>query len=158
MLALSKCAKTVERDGKASLALDLGLRARGLAKMLCEKRSYFKRSVAASRIQQQKQDSVNELDPFAETPVTPSPTYLTYDPRLLMFEFSLAIILRQRQVQLTKQFVQSAEKGGGESFWQSMALMILSTIFVSFRDAQGWLDLPAVHLLSQDMWSMFSSV
>ena len=31
-----------------------------------------------------------------------------------MFEFSLAIILRQRQVQLTKQFVQSAERGGGE--------------------------------------------
>ena len=54
LLALSKCAKTVERDGKASLALDLGLRARGLAKMLCEKRSYFKRSVAANRIQQQK--------------------------------------------------------------------------------------------------------
>ena len=51
----------------------------------------------------------------------------------------------------TKRWI--AEKGGGESFWQSMALMILSTIFVSFRDAQGWLDLPAVHLLSQNMWS-----
>ena len=114
LLALSKCAKTVERDGKASLALDLGLRARGLAKMLCEKRSYFKKSVVANREQQQKQAVADELDPFAESPATPSPTYLTYDPRLLMFEFSLAIILRQRQVQLTKQFVQSAERGGGE--------------------------------------------
>ena len=54
--------------------------ARGLAKMLCEKRSYFKKSVVANREQQQKQAVADELDPFAESPATPSPTYLTYDP------------------------------------------------------------------------------
>jgi Ca2+-binding EF-hand superfamily protein len=111
LLALSKCAKTVELDGQESLALDLGLRARGLAKMLCEKRSYFKKSATKAN---EKSSHVNDIDPFADAPVSAAPTYLTYDPRLLMFEFSLAIILRQRQVQLTKQFVTSAERGGGE--------------------------------------------
>ena len=82
--------------------------------MLCEKRSYFKKSVVANREQQQKQPVQTNLIRSRKVRQRHRRILERCDPRLLMFEFSLAIILRQRQVQLTKQFVQSAERGGGE--------------------------------------------
>ena len=93
LIALTNCAKAAAVDGIDSVDRDLRLRALAIAQLISVERHYF------------KTDSAN---PFSKA------TSLTFDPRLLVYEYSQSIVLRKRQVELTRDFVATAENGGGQ--------------------------------------------
>jgi len=93
LIALTNCAKTAALDGIDSVDRDLRLRALAIAELLSVERHYFHADTA---------------NPFNKA------TTLVYDPRLLVYEYSQSIVLRKRQVELTRDFVNTAELGGGQ--------------------------------------------
>ena len=93
LIALTNCAKAAAVDGIDSVDRDLRLRALAIAELLSIERHYF------------ETDSANPFDKASA---------LIYDPRLLVFEYSQSIVLRKRQVELTRDFVDTAESGGGQ--------------------------------------------
>ena len=93
LIALTNCAKAAAVDGIDSVDRDLRLRALAIAQLISVERHYF------------KTDSAN---PFSKA------TSLMFDPRLLVYEYSQSIVLRKRQVELTRDFVATAENGGGQ--------------------------------------------
>ena len=92
LIALTNCAKTAAVDGIDSVDRDLRLRALAIAQLISVERHYFKTDTA---------------NPFSKA------TSLMFDPRLLVYEYSQSIVLRKRQVELTRDFVATAENGGG---------------------------------------------
>ena len=93
LIALTNCAKTAAIDGIDSVDRDLRLRALAIAELISVERHYFQADTA---------------NPFSKA------TRLIFDPRLLVYEYSQSIVLRKRQVELTRDFVDTAENGGGQ--------------------------------------------
>jgi len=93
LIALTNCAKTAAMDGIDSVDRDLRLRALAVAELISVERHYF---------------HADTSNPFSKA------TTLVFDPRLLVYEYSQSIVLRKRQVELTRDFVSTAELGGGQ--------------------------------------------
>ena len=93
LIALTNCAKAAAVDGIDSVDRDLRLRAFAIAELLSVERHYFQ---------------ADDANPFNKVKT------LMFDPRLLVYEYSQSIVLRKRQVELTRDFIATAEQGGGQ--------------------------------------------
>jgi len=93
LIALTNCAKTAATDGAQAVDRDLRLRAHAIAELISVERHYF---------------HADTTNPFNKN------TCMIFDPRLLVYEYSQSIVLRKRQVELTRDFVSTAENGGGQ--------------------------------------------
>ena len=85
LAALDAAPKTVAIAGRDACVFEISLAAKGLANLLRTRRFYF------------------DVDPSDVSGFS-----RTYDPRMLVFEYAQGIILRERQVQLVRDFTAAA--------------------------------------------------